>query len=405
MKTVFKLREVDAIPQTYGVYLFLDKNNEPIYIGKSVNLKKRLLNHLQNPYDQKTIKFVSIATTIKIMPTQNEFEAIILEAKLIKRHQPPYNIELKDDKGLTYISISDSEWPMVKLIKKPTPFGPYLKNNDALSLLRYIRQIIPFATHKPQNKVCVYHELGLCNPCPSQKTGLSTYLANIQKIQKLLSGQTSITRLLARDIKRASGAADFERAQRLFKLQEALTNQDSSREIWDFDNHDFIKREQKEAQVALRPYFSQLRLSKVECFDASHHWGKYLYVGMVVFKDGLAQKADYRLFTIKTATNDDPKALGEALTRRVKHLTDWGKPDLVVIDGGTPQLSVIGPILERVQIPYLSLAKKEEILHIPQKNATLKPTGALLTFMTRVRDEAHRFSITKSRQAFRKKTL
>jgi len=226
VKTLFTLKEVGEIPQTYGVYLFLNSQKKPVYIGKSVNLKKRVQNHLQNSFDTKTIKFVSEAMVIKIIPTQNEFDAIILEARLVKTHQPLYNIELKDDKGPSYIVITDDLWPMVKIIncssvtpdhhvipakegiytKKEewipdqvgddtTIFGPYLKNNDALSLLRYIRQIIPFATHRPQKKVCLYRELGLCDPCPSEGVRRPEYLKNIQKIKALLSGRTKISRL------------------------------------------------------------------------------------------------------------------------------------------------------------------------------------------------------------------
>ena len=437
MKTLFTLKEVGEIPQTYGVYLFLNSQKKPVYIGKSVNLKKRVQNHLQNSFDTKTIKFVSEAMVIKIIPTQNEFDAIILEARLVKTHQPLYNIELKDDKGPSYIVITDDLWPMVKIIncssvtpdhhvipakagiytKKEewipdqvgddtTIFGPYLKNNDALSLLRYIRQIIPFATHRPQKKVCLYRELGLCDPCPSEGVRRPEYLKNIQKIKALLSGRTKISRLLIRDIKKASQKTDFEKAQKLLVLQQSLTaGEHHSRELWDFDNRAFFVREQEGATKVLQQYFPGLHLSRVECFDASHHWGQYLYVGMVVFKDGLAQKDNYRLFSIKTTTNNDPKALQEALARRLKHLVDWGRPDLIIIDGGLPQLSAVGGVLRKARIPYMGLAKKEEILHIPQKNATLMPTGGLYTFVTRVRDEAHRFSITKSRQAFRKNNL
>lgn len=403
MKTVFKLTEIDLLPQTYGVYLFLDQNRKPIYIGKSVNLKKRLLNHLQNPFDPKTKKFVSLTKSIKIIPTQNEFDAIILEAQLIKRHQPAYNVELKDDKGHAFISISNDPWPLIKLVRKPTAFGPYLKKSDAYELLRYIRQIIPYATHQPQAKVCVYHEMGLCDPCPSAGVRQPEYLKNIKKIQNLLSGKTRITHLLTRDIKKASRALDFERAQKLLSLNQLLTlGNRQSRELWDFDNPSRLANEQQQALQILQRYWPHLGLSRVECFDASHHWGKYLYVGMVVFKDGLAQKADYRLFAIKSTQKDDPKALREALTRRLHHLKDWGVPDLILIDGGWPQLSGVGGILSKAKIPYLGLAKREEILHIPLKNVTLKPTGALLTFVTRVRDEAHRFSITASRKAFLK---
>jgi excinuclease ABC subunit C len=170
--------------------------------------------------------------------------------------------------------------------------------------------------------------------------------------------------------------------------------------LWDFDNQEKNQKEREDALTILRPFFPTLQLNRIECFDASHHWGNYLYVGMAVLIKGLIDKSQYRLFAIKTATNNDPQALKEALERRLKHLSDWGKPDLIILDGGLPQIQIVGPLLKKSHLAYIGLAKPEERLHIPEKNVTLKATGGLLTLTTRLRDEAHRFTINQSRKAF-----
>jgi excinuclease ABC subunit C len=145
---------------------------------------------------------------------------------------------------------------------------------------------------------------------------------------------------------------------------------------------------------------------RVECYDISHLGGTETVSSMVVFEQGQPQPAEYRKFKIKTLPTgeiDDYKALAETLTRRLEKLStteDSFKkhPDLIMIDGGKGQLSIILPILWRLnlQIPIIALAKKEEEIFFPQTKFPLKlpPRSEALYLLQRIRDEAHRFAIT-----------
>ena len=141
--------KIKNLPESPGVYLFKDKKKQIIYIGKAVNLKKRVKSYFSNKkLEPKTLKLVSAISDLKIIKTDYEFEALLLEAKLVKQHQPKYNIDLKDNKRYLYIAIYRSPFPHINIVRRIELeenlydwFGPYPSAYAAREVLRFIRRV------------------------------------------------------------------------------------------------------------------------------------------------------------------------------------------------------------------------------------------------------------------------
>ena len=143
-----KLKEkLQIIPHKPGVYYFKNKNEKPVYVGKAKNLRNRVRSYFQNSrnLDPKTIVMVSHVVDVEYIITENEVEALILEANLIKEHKPRYNIDLKDDKSYPYIRVTNESYPQIfptrKIVKDYRIHSKNSKNkiNLALELLSYAR--------------------------------------------------------------------------------------------------------------------------------------------------------------------------------------------------------------------------------------------------------------------------
>jgi excinuclease ABC subunit C len=178
------------------------------------------------------------------------------------------------------------------------------------------------------------------------------------------------------------------------------------------------KHPRKQSQEILRALRDVLDLEveprRIECFDISNIQGSDIVASMVVFEDGVAKKADYRKFRVKGVSGapDDFASMREVVGRRYRRLLEEGKdlPDLVLIDGGKGQLGAALEALEELGLgdqPAASLAKKEEVIFVPGRDApvALPRSSPVLQLVQRVRDEAHRFAIGFHRQARSSRTI
>jgi excinuclease ABC subunit C len=420
---LFFPKSVLRIPEIPGIYIFRGKNCEILYIGKAKNLKRRVSSYFQNKksIDFKTIKLVTLIHSIKIIQVNFEFEALLLEAKLIKKYKPKYNVIWKDDKHYIYIKITKEDFPRVLLSRKVDDnsslyFGPFPSTRIVRDIIVNIRNIIPFCNQKPEiERPCFYTHLGLCDPCPSKIRKLSDkeyfnqktkYRNNIIQIKYLLSGNTSkVKHYITSQMEIYAQNLLFEKAAMFRnKLQnlDYLTSHFSPTESFIENPYlasQRLKNEQKELTNILNKYFTHLKLLKrIECYDISNIFGKYAVGSLVTFVDGYPQKNYYRRFKIKMPDQiNDFAMLSEILSRRLKHL-EWPIPDLFVVDGGKPQLIAFKKIMNisQTKVPYIGLAKEEEKLIIPILNnfITLKlPNHSpALHLIQRIRDEAHRFA-------------
>jgi len=187
--------DLDKLPTTPGVYIYRNLIGEIIYVGKAINLKKRVSQYFQrhDALGPKTHTLVSQIDSIETKVVASEIEALILESSLIKKYRPKYNSLLKDDKSYLYITISKNRLPFISTARSSNLpgnadiFGPFPNGFAVKTLLRTIRHIFPFYTTAlhPKTK-CLYCHLGLC---PGPDPDMKLYRLNISKIKNILKGR------------------------------------------------------------------------------------------------------------------------------------------------------------------------------------------------------------------------
>jgi len=408
-----------------GVYQFKDKNGKILYIGKAKNLKNRLNSYFTNNLLPKTSQMVNESESISYIKVMSEFEALLLEANLIKKYKPHYNTALKDDKSPLYIGITKEKYsriitfrkPELKNLKLQVYFGPYVTGLSAKTLLKRIRRIYPFTTHLPGKRVCIYHQIGLCNPCPSQienteipevRTEFTKkFRRNIKGVKNILSGKLkTVEKELEKEIREYSKEEKFEEASEISKHLEAFKKIASNKDV-DIEAYlenpnleeDIRQEEAKDLLVKLEKAKTpnlKNKLQRIECFDIAHLAGSFPTASMVTFIEGAPEKKYYRHFKIyQKKRQSDVDSMREVITRRLKHLKDWGEPELIIIDGGKPQLSAVYDLLKEKNIPFVGLAKRFETVVVRQddgKFLEIKATNPSLKLLQRIRDEAHRFA-------------
>ncbi len=412
--------QTEKLPERAGVYFFANKNNQVIYIGKAKNLKSRLSSYFGPGLSSKTARMVGEATYLSFIIVATEFEALLLEAKLVREKQPKYNIQLKDDKTPLYIAITKDKYPRVIALRKTqmdeikikATFGPFLEGQSVRKILKMVRRIIPFSQHFPTNRVCIYKQIGQCNPCPSEieleknlvkkEILRKRYQANIRKIKKFLSGGlTSVRSDLVLEMKEYSKGEMFEEAQKTanqIRMLDYITTPQTSPSLYMKDPNlieDIRQKETEELKKIISPYFDIKNLTRIECFDIAHLAGVNPTASMVTFINGEPDKNYYRHFKVKiNKKRSDVDSMRSILQRRVKHFGDWGGPDLIIVDGGKPQVTTAFEVLKESKIPIIGLAKRYETIVIKQgdKFIEIRPKGRALFLIQRIRNEAHRFA-------------
>ena len=395
--------KVKSLPTGSGVYLYKDAAGAVIYVGKAVNIRKRVESYFRtNTASYKTDLLVSHIDRIETIPTASEAEALILEASLIKQYQPKYNVELKDGKTYPFIQITKEEFPLVKLVRLNTRkykdvaaefWGPYVNPALVREALQIIRKIFPFRTCDPfADKLCLYYDLGLCQgPCEG-KISKEDYRRNIRSIKFILDGKKDdLYRSLRLEMERLSRCRDFEGAARLRDQIRAIGALYSG--TGDINYFKEAEQLQRAIGLAKAPV-------RIECFDISNIMGNQSVGSMVSFLNGKPDKNNYRRFRIKTVRGiDDFQMIAEIVKRRYTRLQKEGLsfPDLIVIDGGKGQLGAAMKELKKLNLSLavIALAKREEEIFVPGKRDSLKLAhdSLGLKLLMRVRDEAHRFGL------------
>jgi len=389
------------------VYLYKDAAGSIIYVGKAINLRKRVESYLRpSGRAPKTGVLVENIAAIETIDTASEAEALLLEASLVRAHQPKYNTELKDGKSYPYIQVTREKFPLVSMVrlnqrkKKDIPadlYGPYVNPQLIREALALIRSIFKFRTCEPfADRICLYYDIGLCaGPCEA-KISKEDYARNIRNIRLILEGKKDdLYRHLRREMEELSRAKRFEEAAMVRDQIRAVGALYSGTK----DINYFKEGEQLQRALGLSK--SPLH---IECFDISNIMGNQAVGSMVSFLNGKPDKRNYRRFRIKTVKGiDDFQMMAEVVRRRYARLKKEGSlyPDLILVDGGKGQLSAaVGELKDLgVQVPIAALAKREEELFLPGKrNSIILPKDSLgLKLVQRVRDEAHRFAVSYHR--------
>lgn len=428
-----KLKQLPASP---GVYFHKDKAGDIIYIGKAANLRNRVRSYFQKSraFDTKTDILVSEIADIVWTEVETEADALFLEAELVRRYQPRFNILLRDDKSLQYVRIDyKSDYPTVTMVRRPLDdgaeyFGPYINGLAVKKALRFLRRAFPYAISRPtgQKRTSLYYHLGLDPGLEEGKTSLNEYRANLRKLMQYLRGdRVGLTREIEREMKRAAKSKDFEQAAHFRNQLQAL--QSLSRQIL-FSDRELQDASKDQALVDLAKLLGLARPPRrIEGFDISHMQGTDNVASMVVFAGGLPDKTSYRKFKMRSGGNDDFGHMAETIKRRLRdeNVKKWGLAELMLIDGGKGQLSAA--ITSRDEcgqnIAMVGLAKRQEeiIIHKTDSIAGLdymkligraRKLNAFITesadfinielpkdshtvkLLQRIRDESHRFAVS-----------
>ena len=366
-----------GLPDSPGVYFFRDVNGKILYIGKATSLKDRVRSYfakdLSLSRSSAISAMVAMATQITWEETDSVLEALILEANLIKKHQPEFNIDEKDNKSFNYLVITKEQFPRVLVVRGRAlfqkwkdedikyRFGPFPQGGALAEAVKLVRRIFPFRDSKctpaPDQlakgarvpKPCFNRQIGVCPGTCTGEISQKEYAETIRNIKELFSGgMRSLRRRLEKEMKEAAECEDFEGAEQLRRQVSALTH------VHDIS---LIKDEYRASPGgALR----------IEAFDVAHTGGSETVGVMTVVIGGEAYKSEYRKFKIQSVTNNDVAALSEMLERRLNH-PEWQLPRIVVVDGSKPQVRAAERVFKKagVVIPIIGVVKNE--FHKPER--------------------------------------
>ncbi len=371
--------KLKTLPRTPGVYFHKSASGEIIYVGKAAVLKNRVRQYFQDSRgrDNKTMALVAEIADTDWIETESEVDALFLESEMVKRYMPRYNVLLRDDKSQMYVRIDmKSEWPTVSFTRNPADdgaeyFGPFYNGFALKKALRYLRRVFPYLTRQRRpGQSKLDEDLGLS---PRLSDGSDTYKASLRKLISYIKGnRKAIAAELERDMKTAAGLHDFERAADLRNKLRAM--QELQRRVC-FGDKEFLDISKDKALADLAKLLGLKGIpARIEGYDISHMSGRQVVASMVVFTNGASDRAEYRKFKV-SEKNDDTGNIYQTIFRRLseRHLKSWGRPDLLLIDGGKGQLAAaIKARDERgVAMPIVSIAKREEELLVHKTNSQI----------------------------------
>ncbi|MFA6095133.1 MAG: GIY-YIG nuclease family protein [Candidatus Paceibacterota bacterium] len=410
------------IPTTPGVYFFLAKNKEILYIGKATSLRERIRSYFSSDLTETRgkllVDMVEKASSIDWKQTDSVLEAIILEASLIKNYQPKHNTQEKDDKSFNYVAVTDEEYPRVLVVRgknllsfvAETPvrntFGPFTNGGLLREALKIIRKIFPYRDNcfpyeelddagKMKAKPCFNAQIGLCPGVCTGSISRKEYLGIVRHIELFLHGKKqALVRGLEKEMKTLAKKLEFEEAGEIKRTIFALEH---------INDIALIKEDVRIADAG--------SLMRIEAYDIAHLSGTHVVGVMTVIENGVLKKSDYRKFKIKGDTrsvvptkvgsqkNDDVNNLKEVLQRRFTH-PEWQFPNVIVVDGAAAQLNALNAVLETLEIKdVVGVAVTKNEAHRPKH---IVGDSEFVRVYSRdillANSEAHRFAIAYHRK-------
>ncbi len=221
------LKNISKFPESPGVYIMKDIIGKCLYIGKAINLKSRVRSYFSDGGDGRiqVPYLVSKVENIEWIATNNEIEALILEANLIRSYNPPYNIDLKDDKRYPYLKLTTQEtFPRLLVVRKAIKdgssyFGPYTDASNMRRILDFAKKIFKIrdcSLKLPLSRKvrpCINHSIGICDAPCADLISIEEYRKNVEMLIKFLKGQRSdITNILKEKMEQAAQNLQFEKA-------------------------------------------------------------------------------------------------------------------------------------------------------------------------------------------------
>ncbi|GHU08078.1 UvrABC system protein C [Alphaproteobacteria bacterium] len=404
--------KLKTLPKNPGVYFHKNADGEVIYVGKAAVLKNRVRQYFQSKRDMdaKTLALVAEIADTDWIETESEIDALFLESEMIKRYMPRYNILLRDDKSQTFVRINMRDpVPYVSFTRQPADdgaeyYGPFYSGASVKQALRLLRKVFPYYI-KPitasSELARLEHQIGLNPGVVEGKMTADDYKKTLRQLISYIKGnRVAITRDIEAKMKNAARRQHYEAAG---QYRNQLYNLNELKRQIVFSRDEFLDISRDQGLIGLRDLLNLPEIPRrIEGYDISHQSGQNNVGSMVVFTNGLADKAKYRKFKISRQTNDDYAAMREVITRRLKHLRDWGRPDAVLLDGGLGQINVVRDLLDAENIPFIGRNKSGNhgknagaVLVLPDGRLVNLPTNNHLSkLIARIDDEAHRFAIS-----------
>lgn len=399
------------LPDVPGVYLF-KQGRKVLYVGKATSLRDRVRSYFDDDLiatrGPRVVDMVTKADRVAHETTPTVLEALVREAALIKKYNPPANSDGKDDKTFLYAVITKEDIPRVLTVRGKdidfnnstsggdtlqNIFGPFPSGAQLREALRLIRKIFPFYdTPKPvtarskQNRAQIEFNTQIAQY--PRAVDMREYRRTIRKIALFLAGRGRELRIrLERDMREAAREERFEDAA------------ETRRELFALDHIQDVSLIKDESRY-LQHSATALRLGyRIEAYDTAHLSGTNAVGVMTVIEDGAPVKKEYRTFRIRgVKKNDDTGSLREVLTRRLRH-PEWAYPSVIVVDGGTAQRRAAETVLKEheLSIPVVGVVKDER--HRPREVIGARAAHITEADAVLANAEAHRFSLARHRRA------
>jgi excinuclease ABC subunit C len=415
-----QLQKLD-LPDSPGVYMFKDAKKRPIYIGRATSLKDRVKSYfsadLIETRGPRIVDMAAKAGSLSWQKTDNVLEAIILESVLIKRYQPYYNVDERDDKSSQYVVITKEAWPRVFLArardfdlarrggegaktigalknsglpyKVLRYFGPYTESGLIKEALKILRRLFPFRDKKaydPRHEG-FYKAIGMSPDRPDGKDGKAArrrYLRTIRHLILFFEGKKKLLRnKIKKEMDQAAREMRFEDAMQLKKLLFAIDH---------VNDIALLKSE------SLPKNGTSARSFRLEAYDIAHLSGTNVVGAMAVSINGKLVPSEYRKFKLSREANDDIAGLTEMLFRRLNH-SEWAYPDMIIVDGNRIQANAAENVLKarRIDIPVVGVTKDDR-----HRAASIIGDPNIIKGQEKnivaANAEAHRFAIAYHRQ-------
>lgn len=417
-------RELPARP---GVYLMKDAEGRVLYVGKASSLRDRVATYFQPAADlgPRKAPMLDVVASFDVIECEGEWEALLMEARLVKDVRPRFNVQLLDDKTFPYLAVTlRDDFPGVFVTRTPGDpeyrgakvFGPFTSAAALREAVQHLQRVFRFRTctleiedGDPRNarfRPCLLHHIDQCSAPCANRIDRAGYRADIERFLRFLgSKRSAMLRELETEMAAASAELDYERAARLRDQLRSIERLDEREKnaaagvAWQPEVTIF----HSDPAAALRSLQRTLGLDRalraMEAIDIAHLQGGETVGSKVCFIDGRPFRDGYRRYRIRTADNDDYAAIREVVSRRYRDAGagDELYPDVILIDGGLGQL---GAALEAFDIldvkppMVISLAKKEELVYVQRRAAPIRlgRENPGLRLCQAIRDEAHRFA-------------
>jgi len=417
-----------AQPVAPGVYLMKDAQGDVVYVGKAGSLRHRIGSYFVPSADlgYKKQPMLEVVADFDTIECEGEWEALLMESRLIKDTRPRFNVRLTDDKTYPYLAVTlNEEFPGVYVTRSPTDeefrgariYGPFTSVSSLRHAVQMLQRVFKYRTctldiraEDPKNRFfrpCLLHAIGQCTAPCNNRISRDDYATDVDRFLRFLGSKRSVMlRELKQEMEQASNGLQFERAAALrdqLKVIERLDDREKKRRSVDTDWQPEVTIFANDPKASIKSLRKTLGLALpvrvMEAIDIAHLGGGETVGSKVCFIDGRPFKDGYRRYKIKTVTNDDYMAIREVVSRRYREAGEGNElyPDIILIDGGLGQLHAALEAFEQLSIKppmVISLAKKEELIFVQQRSEPIKlgRENPGLKLCQAMRDEAHRFA-------------